>query len=74
MANDEPVTAPDQHRPTIGKRAARVGAVFTILALVAMTIGDNAVGGVEKIFLYGTAALILAFLVGDWLLRKNGLR
>jgi len=71
--SNEPVTSPDQHRPTISRRLARFGAIFTILALLAMIKGNHE-GGIENIFLIGTAALLLVVLVGDWLLRKNGLK
>lgn len=72
MAGDEPVTAPDQHTPT-NMKAARVGGVLTILILLSMTIGGN-ITGLERLWLVGVAALIAAILVGEWLLRKNGLR
>ena len=72
MAADEPVTSPDQHKPGSTK-AARIGAVITIIALLAMIFPSNK-SNIENIFLGLTAALIAAALVGDWLLRKNGLR
>lgn len=73
VAGDEPVTAPDQHKPT-NMKAARIGAVITIIALVAMALFGNHEGNVENIWLFGLAGLIAAILVGDWVLRKNGLR
>jgi len=72
VAGNEPVTSPDQHKPG-PKRAARVGAVVTIVVLLSMLCGNHH-GHVEDIFLIVTAALLAAILVGDWLLRKNGLR
>ena len=72
MAADEPVTAPDQHKPS-NYRLARIGAVATIVILLTMLCGNHK-GHVEDLFLVGTAALLAAFLVGDWLMRKNGLR
>ena len=72
MAGDEPVTSPDQHKPG-PKRAGRVGAVLTIVVLLAMVCGNHR-GRIEDIFLIAGAALLAAVLVGDWLLRKNGLR
>ncbi len=71
--DDDTVTSPDQHRPTISKRLARFGAVVTILALVAMLWGNHE-GNVENIFLIGIAAILLLALVLDWILRKNGLK
>jgi len=73
VAGDEPVTSPDQHRPTISKRLARLGAVVTIVALLLMVAGNH-VGNVENIFLIATAALIFVMLVADVVLRKSGLK
>ncbi len=72
MADEEPVTSPDQHKPS-NYRLARIGAVGTIVILLMMLCGNHK-GRVEDIFLVGTAALLAAVLVGDWLLRKNGLK
>ena len=72
MAAEEPVTSPDQHKPG-HPRAARIGAVGTIVILLAMLCANNKVNTGE-IFLIGFAVLIALILVADWLLRKNGLR
>ena len=72
MAAEQPVTSPDQHKPS-NFRLARIGAVGTIVVLLMMICGNHK-GRVENVFLAGTAALIAAVLIGDWLLRKNGLR
>lgn len=72
MAGHGPVTSPDQHKPGPVK-AARVGAVITIVALLLMLIGNHD-GWVEQVWLIGIAATLIAVLVGDWILRKNGLR
>jgi hypothetical protein len=74
VAADEPVTSPDQRRPTVSRRLARLGLVVTILALIAMALSGNHEGRVENIFLYGTAALLTLMLVGDFALRKSGLK
>lgn len=72
MAGSEPVTSPDQRKP--GKRkAARIGAVITILALLSMLIGNHT-GRTEDIFLIVSAATLAAILIGDVVLRRNGLR
>jgi Protein of unknown function (DUF2631) len=73
VAGDEPVTSPDQHRPTVSKRLARLGAVVTILILVAMTFVPHE-GNIENIYLIGLAALILLIMILDFILRRNGLR
>ncbi len=75
-ANEEPVTAPDQHKPG-PKRAARVGAVGTVVVLIMLALcahGGRQEGSVGFVYLIVIAALIVAALVGDWLLRKNGLK
>jgi uncharacterized membrane protein YhhN len=72
VAAEEPVTSPDQHKPGNAK-AARIGAVGTIVILLLMLCGNHR-GHIEDIFLVVTAALLALALVGDWLLRKNGLR
>jgi hypothetical protein len=71
VAAEEPVTSPDQHKPS-NFRLARVGAVGTIVVLLAMICGTHTL--LERSFLAGTAAVLAAVLVGDWLMRKNGLR
>jgi hypothetical protein len=68
------VTSPDQHKPGISRRAARVGAVLTIIAIVTMAAFGNHQGRVEEFFSYGVAALIAAVLIGDEALRRTGLR
>ena len=72
MAAEEPVTSPDQHKPG-HPRLARIGAVGTIVILVAMLCANNKVN-TGAVFLIGIAVVIALILVVDWLLRKNGLR
>jgi hypothetical protein len=72
VAGDEPVTSPDQHKPGPAK-AARAGAVLTIVILLAMLFGNHR-GWVEQVWLISLAGLLVAVLVGDWIMRKNGLR
>ncbi|MGK5445258.1 DUF2631 domain-containing protein [Micromonospora sp. URMC 105] len=72
MAGSEPVTAPDQHKPG-HRRSGRIGAVVSALALLAMLCGNHE-GRVEDIWLVGLAALLLAIVIGDVVLRRNGLR
>ena len=73
MAGSEPVTSPDQHKPG-NRRAARIGAVLTIVAIVLMGAFGNHEGRVEEVFSYLIAALIAAALIGDVALRRVGLR
>jgi hypothetical protein len=72
VADQEPVTSPDQHKPG-HRKAAQIGGVLSILVLLAMTIGNHE-GHIEDIFLVAIAALIAAALIGDAVLRRNGLR
>ena len=72
MAGSEPVTSPDQRKPG-GRKASRIGAVLTILVLLAMLIGNHR-GRTEDVFLIVIAAGLALVLVGDVVLRRNGLR
>lgn len=72
VADEEPVTSPDQHKPG-HRKAAQISGTLSIVALLLMTIGNHE-GNTENIFLIGIAALIAAILIGDAVLRRNGLR
>ncbi|WP_432836184.1 DUF2631 domain-containing protein [Dactylosporangium sp. CA-092794] len=72
MSEHEPVTSPDQHKPG-HPRAARIGAAVSALILLSMLIGNHR-GRVEDVFLIIGAVLLVLALVGDWVLRRNGLR
>ncbi|GAA0366044.1 DUF2631 domain-containing protein [Micromonospora fiedleri] len=72
MAGSEPVTSPDQHKPG-HRKSGRIGAILTALALLAMLCGNHE-GRVEDLWLVGLAALLLLIVVGDVVLRRNGLR
>ena len=78
MSGEEPVTSPDQHKPTISKKLSRLGAVLTIIALVGMALASRLQGGqqgqIATIFLFGTAGLIFLLLLLDFVLRRSGLR
>jgi FtsH-binding integral membrane protein len=73
VSGEEPVTSPDQHKPSVSPRLARLGAVLTILVLLALTLG-NKLGHIQDYFLVGLAGLIALMLVLDFILRRNGLR
>jgi ABC-type branched-subunit amino acid transport system permease subunit len=75
VAGSEPVTSPDQHKPG-HRRAGRVGAIVVALLLVAMALisPNKDVTGITKLWLIGIAAGLLAIVIGDTVLRRNGLR
>jgi hypothetical protein len=72
VAEHEPVTSPDQHKPG-APRAARFGAALVAVLLIALTVGNHR-GQIEDIWLLAIAAALILALVGDWVLRRNGLR
>ncbi|MFG3705071.1 DUF2631 domain-containing protein [Micromonospora sp. NPDC047670] len=72
MAGSEPVTSPDQHKPG-HRKSGRIGAVLSALVLLAMLCGNHE-GRVENIWLIGLAVLLLVIVIGDAVLRRNGLR
>ncbi|BCJ66990.1 DUF2631 domain-containing protein [Polymorphospora rubra] len=72
MAGSEPVTSPDQRKPG-HRKAGQIGAVVSALLLLSMVIGNHE-GRIEDIWLVGLAALLLLIVVGDIVLRRNGLR
>ncbi|GAB2918870.1 hypothetical protein GCM10027280_02370 [Micromonospora polyrhachis] len=72
MAGSEPVTSPDQRKPG-HRKAGQIGAVVTAVLLLLMLIGNHE-GNVENIWLVGIALGLLAIVIGDVVLRRNGLR
>lgn len=73
MADSEPVIAPDQRKPG-HRKWGRIGAIVSALALVAMIFPSNDVSGLEMAWLIGIASGLVAIVVGDAVLRRNGLR
>ena len=69
---DEPVTAPDQHKPGFEK-SARIGAIITMAILLLMLIGNHE-GQVENLWVIATVAVMAIGLVGDWVMRRYGLK
>jgi peptidoglycan/LPS O-acetylase OafA/YrhL len=72
VADNEPVTSPDQHKPG-PRRAATVGAVVSAVVLVCLAFANNETD-TGKPFLFTAAGLIIAALIADFVLRKKGLR
>jgi hypothetical protein len=73
VAGDEPVTSPDQHKPT-NRKAAYLGGIVSIVILVAMIFGNNHPGGIDRLWLLGVAGLLALIIAADVVLRRNGLR
>ncbi|MEO3817980.1 hypothetical protein [Plantactinospora sp. B24E8] len=73
MAGSEPVTSPDQHKPG-HRKAGRIGALVSAAAIVAMMFNNNEVSGIAKLWLGGFAAFLVVVVIGDTVLRRNGLR
>jgi len=73
VAEHEPVIAPDQKKPG-HRRAGQVGAIVVAISLVLMMFCNNEVSGVEKIWLISIAGVLVLLVIGDAILRRNGLR
>jgi ABC-type Fe3+-siderophore transport system permease subunit len=73
VAGTEPVTSPDQHKPTPIK-AARIAGIISIIVLVLMAFFGNHQGKVEVIWLVGIAVTMSIILIVDVVLRRNGLK
>ena len=72
MASEEPVTSPDQHKPT-PIRAIRIVSVVIIVVMLLMLLGNNDVATGAP-WILGIAGGIAALLIIDAVLRRNGLR
>ncbi|ROP32538.1 DUF2631 domain-containing protein [Couchioplanes caeruleus] len=69
---EEPVYAPDQLKPG-NRKSARIGALGTAVVLLTMLWGNHE-GNTENIWLIGTAAMLVLIVLGDVVLRRNGLK
>ena len=72
MADNEPVVAPDQLRPG-SRKGARIGAIVSALILLSMIIGNHE-GNTENVWLVIIALGLIGAVIGDAVLRRNGLR
>jgi Protein of unknown function (DUF2631) len=72
--HDEPILSPDQLKPQPFRRLTVFAAFFSAAALVIMAFFGNHQGDTEKVFLVAIAALIVIVVIGDFFLRKAGLR
>lgn len=72
MASEEPVTSPDQHKPT-PRRLVRIGSIAIVIVLLLMLFGNNEVNTGAP-WLIGIAGTIILLLIVDAVLHRNGLR
>lgn len=72
MASEEPVTSPDQHKPT-PRRLMRIGSIAIVIMLLLMLFGNNVVDTGAP-WLIGVGGGIVLLLIVDAVLRRNGLR
>ena len=71
-AEQDPVYAPDQLKPG-NRKWARRGALGTA-AIMLMFFWGNHEGNTENIFLVVFAVGLIAIVIGDAVLRRNGLK
>ena len=69
----EEVVAPDQLKPG-HRRSGRLGAIVVAVSLLLMMFCNNQVTGIARLWLIGIAAALILAVVGDSILRRNGLR
>lgn len=69
---EEPVYAPDQLKPG-NRKWARIGAVGTAVLILALFWGNHE-GNTENIYLLLFALGLIGWVIGDAVLRRNGLK
>jgi hypothetical protein len=69
----EEVVAPDQLKPG-HRRSGRFGAIVVAVSLLLMIFCNNEVTGTARLWLISIAVLLILAVVGDSVLRRNGLR
>jgi uncharacterized membrane protein len=72
VASEEPVTSPDQQKPT-PRRLMRIGSIAIVIILLLMLFGNNEVNTGAP-WLLGIAGTIILLLIADAVLHRNGLR
>ncbi len=72
MASEEPVTSPDQHKPT-PVRLYRIVGIAIIASLLLMLFGNNEVKTGAP-WIIGIAAGIAVIMIVDAVQRRNGLK
>ena len=71
-AEQDPVYAPDQLKPG-NRKMARLGALGTAVVML-MFFWGNHEGNTENIFLVVFAVGLIGIVIGDVVLRRNGLK
>jgi hypothetical protein len=74
VEHHEEVVAPDQLKPPPFRRLILASAYLSIVTLVIIALVGNHRGNVEKVFLIGIAFVMLLMIIGDFFLRKLGLK
>jgi hypothetical protein len=69
---EEPVYAPDQLKPG-NRKWGRIGALGTAAIMLLMLWGNHE-GNTENVWLIGTALALIAVVLVDVVLRRNGLK
>lgn len=69
---EEPVYAPDQLKPG-NRKWARIGAVGTAVLILALFWGNHE-GNTENVYLVLFALGLIGWVIGDTVLRRNGLK
>jgi hypothetical protein len=72
VATEEPVTSPDQNKPT-PRKLMRIGSIGIVIVLLLMLFGNNEVNTGAP-WLIGIAGTIVLLLIADAALHRNGLR
>jgi hypothetical protein len=70
--SEELVTSPDQLKPT-SRKPAYLGAAGSVTVLLLMLFGNHR-GKVEDLWLIGSATIIVLIVLGDWAMRRNGIK
>lgn len=69
---EEPVYAPDQLKPG-NRKWARRGALGSAVILLLMLWGNHE-GNTENVYLIVLALILVGWVIGDAVLRRNGLK
>jgi len=72
VSDEEPVTSPDQHKPTPVK-AGYIAAIVTAGIMLLLLVGNHK-GHVEDIWLIGIAVVLVGIVLFDWWQRRTGLK